>query len=183
MQTKPYITDPAKEAILEESILVAESVLALKVSEETRRRVFDSTTWFVSERYGKYSTRYRSVNAMTQSEGLRHDHVFPRRDLWFIARRAATVREALSLCVGCIVTGDEHRRLGAAEKTNPESQGWLRYIIAGIEVIDCTTGKKVPSDVLESMSESFIRLYRASRFMAAPDDFGFDGEKQSKQVP
>lgn len=181
MNVIPFVIDPKKEALLEESIVVAEAVFALSVSTETKKRVFCSTMWWVSERYGKYSTRFRSKKSLSQMNDLRHDHVFPRKDLWFVVERAASVREALSLCVGCVVTKDEHLLLSQTEKQFRDSSGWLRYKNAGIEVIDCMTGMPMSAHAMESMSERFIALFRQSRFCAVPDDFEHVKDEETNQ--
>lgn len=171
MKMTPFVADPKKEVLLEEAILVAETVFALSVSTKTKKRVFDSTMWWVSERHGKYSTRFRTSKSLLQTTGLRHDHVFPRKQLWDMVERGANIRETLSFCVGCVVTSDEHSLLSQTEKKCSESYGWLRYKNAGIEVIDCLTGVALTTDSMCSMSERFIELYRASRFIGIADDF------------
>ena len=185
MTMTPFVIEPEKEVLLEEAILVAETVFALPVSTETKKRIFDSTMWWVSERYGKYSTRFRSKKSLLQSNGLRHDHVFPRKDLWFIVQRGAKVRETLSLCVGCVVTTDEHSLLAQTEKKGNDSYGWLRYKNAGIEVIDCLTGIPLATDSMGSMSERFIEFFRASRFIGVPDDLDFmtDDNGPTRKTP
>ncbi len=70
-------------------------------------------------------------------KGLNHEHVYTQKDL--IRRMIAEpdrVAEIMATAVACIVTVDEHRRLGDAERANRELRGWDRYAAAGIEVHD-----------------------------------------------
>lgn len=100
---------------------------------------------------GKYGTRYRSRDALHVSdpESLEHEHVYPRK--WLIDRMLESP-EAVELilttfALACTVTSDEHRRLRAAERANPDVEGWARYHAAGVEVTDLATGEVVPQSV------------------------------------
>jgi hypothetical protein len=43
----------------------------------------------------------------------------------------------------CVVTKAEHTQLTAHSKANKDIDGWKRYKISGIEVMDMLTGKQL----------------------------------------
>lgn len=108
-----------------------------------RKHLIKLAQWWVTEADGKWKTRFRSevVIQLAQNEPdsqvpINHEHVYGRAEL---AERMmedpSQVDAILELCVGCIVTVDEHRILSAQR----DVQGWDRYRDAGIRVLDTAT--------------------------------------------
>jgi hypothetical protein len=107
-----------------------------------RRKLLNQVVWYATESEGKYTTRFRSREALRlQAElgrteaarHLAHEHVVPRQLL--IDRLIAEpgrAPEILAFAVACVVTREEHSRL-------PDGDGWERYEAAGIEVVDTRT--------------------------------------------
>lgn len=105
-----------------------------------RKHLLKLAQWWVTEADGKWKTRFRSVRVIklaqedpNSHEPINHEHVYGRAEL---AERMledpSKVGSILELCIGCIVTVDEHRRLSALRNR----QGWDRYRAAGIGVHD-----------------------------------------------
>ena len=163
-----FVESKDSTSILEGAIASVEAVFQTSAPLVVKRALFDKACWLVSERHGKYKTRYRtSDSSSAPTELLRHDHVIPRAHLWIVARTTMTVSEALRLCEGCLVTEEEHKRLHDID----DAYGWERYVKAGIQVIDTSTGKIVPADLLLDLSKGFKQAYRDSRFVS-------DGEEE-----
>lgn len=105
-----------------------------------RRHLLKLAQWWVTEADGKWRTRFRSQAvvhlAMTEPEAqvrINHEHVYGRASLADRMLADPTqVEPILELCVGCIVTVDEHRRLSALR----DAEGWERYERAGVFVVD-----------------------------------------------
>lgn len=105
-----------------------------------RKHLLKLAQWWVTEADGKWRTRFRSARvielAHDQPESqvsINHEHVYGRAEL---AERMledpSQVAAILELCVGCIVTVEEHRVLSAQRGV----QGWDRYRAAGVRVLD-----------------------------------------------
>lgn len=91
----------------------------------------------------KYNTRFVSAGVMHADTPMQvnHEHVFTRKSIIADLRESrpdeARVREMLeSRGVACIVSVEEHARLGGAS-----GSGWERYLDAGVEVYDRATGE------------------------------------------
>ena len=157
-----YIESPHADKIREGTIACVEALFSATSLVVVKRAFFDTACWLVSERNGKFNTRYRSQSSLNANNAiLRHEHVIPRSSLWFVARRSLSPRDALLMCEGCIVTEDEHRKLHAAEDT----YSWDRYAKAGVTVIDMTTGVPLEPEHLLRMGEPFLKAYRESRLI------------------
>lgn len=96
------------------------------------------------DRFWKYNLRFVSFEARTKLEatngagkwedGLVHEHVFQRALLVerLLAIEPADIGLVLHDAVACVVTKQEHRRLGAVQGFD----GWDRYRAAGVRVWD-----------------------------------------------
>jgi hypothetical protein len=139
----PY--EPAMRAasVVKSAKLLAQLILeAEELLPAHRKKMLKEVLWMISEADGKYSTRYRSAevvrlaNEQADSDVLiQHEHVFPKAK---VATRLLRERQAflanpgeleklLDQTIGCVVTKDEHNRLGVGE-------GWARY--AAVPVLD-----------------------------------------------
>jgi len=115
---------------------------------ETRRLLREWLLWKWTESAGnpgKYDLRYYSRAAVEHRRakgrsGLRHEHVFPRKQL--ADEILAEPHNAASLLrskgVACVVTTHEADALNASKE-----QGWQRYKDAGVDVVDLLTGDPV----------------------------------------
>jgi len=96
---------------------------------------------FVTDANGKYSYPYRSCGVLKAiDEGLNdvvveHEHVFSRSHLseTLIEKPSSIESVFREKLVTCIVTQEEHRRLGEQERNNGVL-GWERYKSAGVVV-------------------------------------------------
>jgi hypothetical protein len=135
------VTRPGQQELVESATTAIEHILRMPILDWHKRRLVSGAIWFITEAGGKYKTRYRSRASLDDpSAKLHHEHVFTRKDL--TARLMADpeqAREILQSAIACVVTVEEHRRLAAAEKENPQLRGWERYQAAGIEVVDTET--------------------------------------------
>lgn len=139
---KPYEPHPDREARRRSAVSLAEGILSLPgILPEHRKAALQIPAWLYTEADGKYSCRYRSARAMSEPsrKRLRHEHVVTRRHL-VTAMMAQPERaaEILAGALSCIVTADEHERLG---QVPDGAEGWERYRRAGIAVLDGATGR------------------------------------------
>lgn len=158
-----YSESKTATAVLSGVISAVEAIFQTDAPESVKRALFDKACWIVSERSGKYETRYRSEDSFASKNELRHEHVIPRAQLWFVVtRKTMSVSDAFVACEACVVTKVEHLRLHAVE----EAYGWERYAKAGIRVIDCSSGEEIPTSRLLAMSVSFKKSFQEARCMA-----------------
>lgn len=105
-----------------------------------RKHLLKLAQWWVTEADGKWRTRYRSATvihlAMHDPESqtrINHEHVYGRAE---VAERMmkdpSQVDQILELCVGCVVTVDEHEKLSKVK----DAHGWDRYKVAEVAVCD-----------------------------------------------
>ncbi len=146
-------------AVLSGVISAVEAIFQTDAPESVKHALFDKACWIVSERFGKYGTRYRSEDALASKKNeWRHEHVIPRAQLRFVVtRKTMSVSDAFVACEACVVTEEEHRRLHAVGKAY---YGWERYAKAGISVIDCSSGEEIPTSRLLTMSVSFKKAFQ-----------------------
>lgn len=83
--------------------------------------------------------RYQSQGAYERPDAkLQHEHVYRwERMAAALIAQPDRIDELLDQAVGCLVTVEEHRRLG---QIGGDVGGWERYARAGIAVIDMATG-------------------------------------------
>jgi hypothetical protein len=134
---KAYYPHPEADAKRKAIVQLIETVMAAKGEAPLpyyKRKLLDTLLWKYTEADGKYNTRHRSVaaNGCTSNDGLRHDHVFTRKELidQLMGAKSAQIPKILENAVGCVVTNDEHTKLSGSDKT---LSGWERYRHAKIE--------------------------------------------------
>jgi hypothetical protein len=126
---------PTESDILESAIALVEGTLALNILDRHKRDVMNGMLWSITQARGKYSMRFQSAAAMNAPKGtkLQHEHVIPRKELIAaIMKEPNRARELLTTAVACTVTVEEHRRLSAVTRAQPDLKGWARYDAAGI---------------------------------------------------
>lgn len=113
-----------------------EAVLLVPLDDKYKRKVLNDLLWKYTEADGKYNTRHRSVAASeyTSNHGLRHDHVFTKKELigQLMEPSPTQVHQILERAIGCVVTKDEHTALSRFDRKH---SGWERYRQAGIEYL------------------------------------------------
>lgn len=105
-----------------------------------RKHLLKLAQWWVTEADGKWKTRFRSVEVVRLARDdplsevrINHEHVYGRAQLADrMLRDHEQASEILELCVGCVVTVEEHGRLTAERN----AQGWDRYVEAKVPVLD-----------------------------------------------
>lgn len=154
---------PAPDASARRDAVLAVAALAARpdLHASMRRKLVDEILWFMTEGTGKYSTRYRSVEALTLQQEVpagewrklvAHDHVYTRSALALALEDCtddASRWEVLSQSEACVVTREEHARLS---KLGAMLAGWDRYAEAGISVVDMSTGRISPPDEVATWS-------------------------------
>jgi hypothetical protein len=122
-------------------LLVAEN--RHEVLGEHCRKLLNTLLWAVTERDGKYTTRFRSADALASSgtSNLCHEHVFQREKMidLLMAAKPVEIKGILEHAVGCVITREEHVRL----KPFDNEYGWERYRKARIIVINTETGDAI----------------------------------------
>ncbi|MFL6257199.1 MAG: hypothetical protein ACJ74T_19500 [Pyrinomonadaceae bacterium] len=121
------------------------SILQLDIHTQMKKRIVGYVIWEVATYlHGNFKGRYRSKGAMTPGAVIQRDHVNQKARI--IERMLANpdqVDARLSDLVHCVVTKEEHERLTAYSKSNPEIDGWDRYRMAGVEVMDMLTMEQI----------------------------------------
>jgi hypothetical protein len=120
---RPWRPHPERELRLDSAARIAEfAVGTAELYEAHRNELLSLAVWKATELDGKWDTRYRSREVVRGVVGtpINHEHVVPR-----LALRAAAV--------SCLVTTEEHARLG---RVAPPTFGWQRYVLSGIQVFD-----------------------------------------------
>lgn len=137
----PYIrsaTAQSKVASARELVNVA--LRDTKMLPAHRKHLLKLAQWWVTEADGKWKTRFRSVRVIqlaeanpNSNEAINHEHVYGRAEpAERMLHDPSQVGAILELCIGCVVTVEEHRRLSAVRGL----QGWDRYRTAGVGVHD-----------------------------------------------
>jgi hypothetical protein len=113
---------------------------------EHRKRLLSQAIWWYTECDGKFTTRYRSEEAIGEAlVPIRHEHVVQRKGQ--IERMLAhpyQVDEVLASSLACVVSVDEHDRL----KLFDHLDGWARYAAAGTQVYDMSTATPIDLSTL-----------------------------------
>ncbi|MFC1513595.1 hypothetical protein ACFL5P_01165 [candidate division KSB1 bacterium] len=131
-------TQKGKEQI-KDAIIIIKVIVHLKINDSMIKKVIDQMLWNISGAHGKYLTRYRSEDVISEkSVNLNHEHVFPRKQvIEEIMNNIGQIEDILkNKTVGCVVSTEEHQRLKEVEKENPQLKGWQRYKEARIKVRD-----------------------------------------------
>jgi hypothetical protein len=140
-----YAPGADSEQQLASAVTLARVVLATPdVHESQRRKLLTEILWFATQVDGKYTCRYRSAGAraviagIAATNSLRHDHVLTRKELTeALLADPEHVDEIIRSAIGCVVTKDEHDRLGSVSAS---ASGWDRYLAARVDVFDELTG-------------------------------------------
>jgi hypothetical protein len=134
---------PAPNAAVK--IASAHALVALALNDTTmmaahRKHLLKLAQWWVTEADTKWKTRFRSAEVIRLAKEdaesnirINHEHVYGRAQVadQMLASPSQVV-PILALCVGCIVTVDEHVRL----TRQTSFHGWDRYREAGVVVRD-----------------------------------------------
>ena len=138
---------------IESATAIIEALLPLKIDEKMKRRFLSNCLWQITQAEGrnKYDLRYRSKASLTAPpRDRRHEHVRRRKNMVdLLLRPHADVRDIVKAAQGCVVTKDEHTRLTEFDQLHPEVDGWERYRLAKVRVIDMTTRRAVKFRELE----------------------------------
>lgn len=142
--SKPYIRRVDFDTRLADVKKVLSSILQLDINYALKKRMVGYTIWEVAEYLsGNFKGRYRSKAAIVPGTIIQRDHV--NRKAGIVERWLASPEQMDSILddiVHCVVTKDEHDRLTAYDKMNPDVDGWERYRVVGIEVMDMLTGEQ-----------------------------------------
>lgn len=137
----PYVrAKNSKEKIDSARELVRVALRDTSMLPAHRKHLLKLAQWWVTEADGKWKTRFRSVEVVRLARDdphsdvlINHEHVYGRAELADrMLRDHGQVDDILELCVGCIVTVEEHRRLSAQR----HQRGWDRYLEAKVPVLD-----------------------------------------------
>lgn len=139
-----FVEHPEGDARRRSAIRLAEAIVAADgVLLAHRRRALSNAVWWYTEADGKHRVRYRSLGAMAEADGarLQHEHVVTRKSLVDrMLQHPDQIASILGEAVACLVTKEEHRLLSAQPSG---AEGWRRYELAGVHVIDTATGNVV----------------------------------------
>jgi hypothetical protein len=137
------------------AVAIAHAILQMNdvnILSSHRKRLLNIALWKLTLADGhKWKTRYQSRAAQKAErtpDSLRHDHVYQRaamvKDLLEAAGNPKEIDRILAQAVPCTVTKEEHDRLGKIKGLD----GWARYRVAGIAIVDTETGNLLVLDVL-----------------------------------
>jgi hypothetical protein len=97
-----------------------------------KKELLSVCIWKITEADGKTKVRYWTEAAIVASKHeLQHEHVHERNELIARLLSGEDVESVLSDAIACMVTKDEHKKLG-----DSKCLGWLRYQESGIQVYD-----------------------------------------------
>ena len=117
---------------------------------QMKRRFISNCLWQITQAEGrtKYDLRYRSrASLASPRDEWRHEHVFRRKDMVdSLLNFPHNSRKILTQAVGCVVTKSEHKVLSKIDRTNGDINGWDRYRVARIVVIDMEIGLPMQFD-------------------------------------
>jgi hypothetical protein len=136
-----FMPHPDARKRIESALNAVRALLAADLIDAHKRELLSVCIWKLSlaEGKSKYTTRFMSAASSGRiARHLAHEHVHERAKLVSALLSGALAPDNLSaLAVACTVTRDEHVRLTAVGKVDPSIDGWERYRIASVAVIDC----------------------------------------------
>jgi hypothetical protein len=142
---KPYVRRSDFDTKLVDIKKALASILLLDINVQMKKRMVGYIIWEIATYLnGNFKGRYRSKGALVPRATIQRDHVNQKARI--IERLLASpdqVDAILGDLVHCVVTKEEHDRLTAYSKMNPDIDGWDRYRMVGVEVIDMLTGKQL----------------------------------------
>ncbi|MBX3320517.1 MAG: hypothetical protein KF890_11615 [Nitrospira sp.] len=136
MLSDPFVDRPDAEKIIQSAKNAIVKILEMgeDVFPEHRKALLSRMIWKITEAHGKYTTRYCSIAARNKQEGLRHEHVIPRKVLIDRLMKAPSdVENILQDAIACTVTAEEHDSLSTVSE---DVCDWDRYKRAKIPVFD-----------------------------------------------
>ena len=141
-----YERHPEAASRWQSAVEIIKAIVALDIHEPFKRKVLaNSCLWLLTqaEARGKYKLRYQSRESQSVPKRLlRHEHVVPRKKMVDdLIKHPDQVDKIVEKAVACVVTKAEHEKLAKVDKKYPNADGWERYGLAGIEVIDMVTGQ------------------------------------------
>jgi hypothetical protein len=138
---KPWVETADLRERMDSMVKVIRLILEEELHPDVARRLYREVTWEATELGGKYSTRYRSAEALKLQQSMpvgqwvkevAHEHVLPRKQLRERLSRCRSedeIRRVLQAAQGCVIRRDEHALLDETQN------GWFRYV-GRVEVID-----------------------------------------------
>jgi hypothetical protein len=143
--SKPYVRVSDYDARLSDVKKALAGILQLDIHVQMKKRMVGYVIWEMAEYLnGNFKGRYRSKGAMIPGVVIQRDHVNQKARI--IERMLANpdqIDAMLSDLVHCLVTKEEHKRLTAISKSNLDIDGWNRYRMAGVEVMDMLTMEQI----------------------------------------
>ena len=141
-----YAVSPAVEKQIAEIKILLEGIRTLPIGTPMKKRMLVHAIWEVAFATGNtqraFMGRYRS-EAVVNQPGLKiqRDHIYKKEALiQELLGPSPNLDEILDRAHCCVVTEDEHRKLGLI---NDAIDGWERYRAAGITVYDMVDQTKV----------------------------------------
>ena len=132
MTLREYKPHPDREDRIQSAKDAISAIVPLNLYPAHKKELLDVCIWKITEADGKLRVRYWSEGALSAAKkDLRHEHVFERRELVQRLLNGEPTDTVVSDAIACIVTKQEHIKLGASLKS-----GWERYLDAGIRVFD-----------------------------------------------
>lgn len=134
-----YVPAPNLFGDLKDIRILLDSIRTLKISQPIKKRMLVHALWEVAfatgNKQSSFFGRYRSEGVLRHM-GLKvqRDHIFRKEMLTEqILSPSPDLDAIIARAECCLVTEDEHSRLGAVDKN---VDGWERYRRAGITVYD-----------------------------------------------
>jgi hypothetical protein len=121
-----------REQRISSAVTAINALLPLDLYAAHKRELLGICIWKITEADGKTKVRYWSKGAIGgDRQALQHEHVHERKELIHRLLSGEPVDVVIKDAVACMVTKEEHRRLGQSDES-----GWFRYNEAGIQVYD-----------------------------------------------
>ncbi len=121
-----------REQRISSAIIAINALLPLNLYTAHKKELLSICIWKITEADGKTKVRYWSEGAIDSNrQSLQHEHVHVRKELIHKLVSGESVDTVIKDAIACMVTKDEHRRLGQSGES-----GWLRYKDAGIRIYD-----------------------------------------------
>lgn len=141
---KSYVQSLNFEAQLADVEKVITNLLQLDINLSLKKRLLVHAVWEVTKLGGDFKGRYRSKGVLVSGVVIQRDHVLQKgRIVERLLTNPDQTEAILAEVVHCVVTKEEHERLTAYSRMNPDIDGWERYRGAGVEVMDMFTGKQL----------------------------------------
>ena len=140
----PYTRRFDADARIASALNAVRALLGADLLPAHRRELLSVCLWKLSlaEPIGKYATRFVSAAALDEERrSLAHEHVHERAKLVRTLIEGTLAPECLpGFAFACVVTREEHARLGTASRRDPTLDGWDRYRKACVAVVDRERG-------------------------------------------